>query len=164
MIRQALCFAFLGSVAPASAQQAAPDPHTRIVAIFETVCLRGAADFSDSNLGFFGAGLEQKEAGYWVDPQLEIIGGARASEGDAQFLCSVGLVGGDPVQLAEILPNMLPAIWDHAEMRRFEGSDGRSDIFMIEGDDGIRAAWVDTSEGNIAVLMTSYTRKEVTAQ
>lgn len=144
--------------APAVAQQASPDPHTRVVGIFETVCLRGAVDFSDSTKGFFSAGLAQNEDGFWVDPLSEIIGAATESEGGEQQICSVALVNGDFSQFAQILPAVLPGAWGTEEMRRFDGSGGRSDIYMTEGEEGIRAAWVDMSEGNIAVLMTTFTR------
>lgn len=155
----ALCLAL-----PAVAESNRPDPHTRAMGMFETACLRGAEDFSDSDQGFFVSGLEQKAEGYWVDPFSEIIGATRSSEGDVQRLCSVGLVQGDPMQFAEILPGILASVWEGAEMKRFAGSGDRSDIFMTENETGVRAAWVDVSEGNIAVLMTSFTRKEDNVQ
>ena len=149
---------------PAFAEANRPDPHTRVMGIFETACLRGAEDFSDSNPGFFAAGLEQKTEGYWVDPLSEIIGATRTSEGDVQHVCSVGLVQGDAAQFAESLPGVLRSVWTDAEIKRFAGSGDRSDIFMTENETGVRAAWVDLSEGNIAVLMTSFTRKEGSAK
>lgn len=145
---------------PAAAESNKPDPHTRVLSVFETACLRGEDDFSDSNVGFLSGGLEQKDAEYWIDPQSVIIGATRVSEGNAQYVCSVGLVQGDFDQFAQALPNVLSTVWDADSMKRFAGSGDRSDIFMTENDIGIRAAWVDISEGNIAVLMTSFTRKE----
>jgi len=154
-----LALAGIALAGPVAAQQAEPDPHTRALGVFETICLRGAPDFSDSNQAFFGIGFEQQQGGYWIHPLSTIIGAVRSSEGDVQQVCSVGLEKGDTVQLAEALPDVLAGVWENAEMKRFAGSDGRSDIFMTETDIGVKAAWVDMSEGDIAVLMTSFTRK-----
>ena len=158
MIR-ASALALVVLAGPVTAEQNAPDPHTNVMGVFETVCLRGEPDFSDSNAGFFHNGFEQQEGGYWVHPLSAVIGAVRSSEGDVQRICSVGLEQGDPAQFAEALPAVLAGVWVDTDMKRFAGSGGRSDIYMTEAEDSVRAAWVDISEGNIAVLMTSYTRK-----